>query len=210
MNLNLLTKAIFLGSLLVSIISVAQNQNDSLPQQEKTTAFKRHFSANMSGIIPISVGDNFASKGFDFKYGFDINFRGYLNNNVFVGLKFQHLRAEVKEKLLVGFYEYSNINSYFLVAGYRFSLKDKFNIEPYVGYGATVYNNKKQDLNFDDNANSFIMGSSFLYHISKHIKLSLTPEYRIDYTKIKTGRTLEDFFDTANFFNILVGIRFGY
>lgn len=207
----------FICSLLLftSVLSIAQTRKDTLTQVDDSGSNKRHFNAEISGVIPFAIGDNFASKGFNFRYGLDLSFRGYFNDQLFIGLKFQHFRAEVKDKTLIGFFEHSNVNSYFVMAGYRFDVYDNIYVEPYLGYGSSIYNNKKtsttfETIDFQDEANSLIIASSIVYKISKGINVFLTPEYRIDYTKIKTSQQRQSFFDKAKFFNILIGIRFGY
>lgn len=215
MCLSLLTKFVFGLLLFTSVLSIAQTQQDTLTQVDDSDSKKRHFNAEISGVIPFAIGDNFASKGFNFRYGLDLNFRGYFNDQLFIGLKFQHLRAEVKDKTLIGFFEHSNVNSYFVMAGYRFDIYNNMYVEPYLGYGSSIYKNKKtsttlETIDFQDEANSLIIASSVVYKISKDINIFLTPEYRIDYTKIITSQQRQSFFDQAKFFNVLVGIRFGY
>ena len=216
MTFNLLTRFYFLTLLLCTYVVNAQITTDSINSEKQTETQKTHLNLEISGVVPNAIGDNFASKGFDFKYGIDFNFKGYFNNNLFFGLRFQHLRADVKNTTLVGVFEYSNVNSYIASVGYRFEIFDKFDLEPSIGLGATIYNNKKTSTSFDDKidfndeATSLIISLPINYRLKRRISFFVKPEYRIDFTEIKTASSRQDFFDEAHYMNILIGLRIGY
>lgn len=200
---------------LSSHLAIAQSEKDSIQNIEDSKTPNRYFNAEISGILPFGIGDNFASEGMTFRYGFELNFKGYFNDHIFIGLKFQHLRAKVSETSIVGFFEHSNLNTYIVMAGYRFKINNNFNIEPYIGYGSTVYRNKKtsttlETVDFFDEANTLIFATSLAYKFSDNLSVFMSPEYRTDFTKIKTAPQRQNFFDKAKFINVLVGFRIGY
>lgn len=212
MNLSLITKLVCIVLLCCNALGFSQTSKDTLP---KTKEVKTHLNFEISGILPFAQGSNFASEGMNFRYGFNIGLKGYFNDNIFIGLSYKHLRAEVSDKSLVGSFEHSNVNTWQFIAGYRFLFNDILNLEPFIGYGTTVYRNKKTSttldtIDFYDEANSLIFGTSIAYKFSEYFSLILSPEYRIDFTDIKTAAFRQSFFDEAHFLNILVGIRIGY
>ncbi|NBC57003.1 MAG: autotransporter domain-containing protein [Bacteroidetes bacterium] len=213
MSLSLLTKTLIftISFCACSLLAQTSDTIDNKIKQSKT-----HLNIEFSGVVPIAIGNNFAADGMDFKYGLDFSFKGYFNNHLFFGLKFQHLRADVADVTLVGVFEHSNVNSYLAVGGYRFILDEQFNLETSLGIGATVYNNKKtsttfdEKIDFEDDATTLLFSTAASYEISKNLKVFIKPEYRIDFMQIDTAPIRQDFFDEAHFLNILVGIRFGY
>ncbi|RRO21900.1 outer membrane beta-barrel protein [Flavobacteriaceae bacterium 14752] len=213
MSSSLLTKTLILLFFINCWTFYAQT-SDTL--EIKTKESKTHLNVEFSGIVPIAFGDNFAADGMDFKYGLNFSFKGYFTDHLFFGLKFQHLRADVADQTLVGVFEHSNVNSYLAVGGYRFVLDEQFNIEPSLGIGATVYNNKKttttfdEKIDFEDDATTLIFSAAASYQITEQLKVFIKPEYRIDFMQIDTAPIRQDFFDEAHFLNILFGIRFGY
>ncbi|MGX1023569.1 hypothetical protein [Psychroflexus sp. MBR-150] len=213
MSLSLLTKT-FIFLFFIYCFTLQAQTSDTLENKTKQT--KTHLNVEFSGILPIAVGENFAADGMDFNYGLSFSFKGYFNDHLFFGLKFQHLRADVADETLVGVFEHSNVNSYLAVGGYRFILDEQFNIESSLGIGATVYNNKKttttfnEKIDFEDDATTMIISVATSYRITNQLKVFIKPEYRIDFMRIDTAPIRQDFFDEAHFLNILFGIRFGY
>lgn len=170
---------------------------------------------DVSFIVPFAVGDDFANKGLDFKYGLGANIKFYLQNNIFFGFGFQHLHADVFNNNLLGFYNSSNINTYFLEGGYRFHFNKRLRFEPYLAFGLTTYFNKRSSqslsvLNFRDNAFSFIISPSFKYRLNKNFMIFLKPEYRIDNMNIRVAPEIKDLFDNANYLNFAIGISFTF
>lgn len=166
---------------------------------------------DVSFIVPFAVGDNFADKGLDFQYGLGANLKYYFQNNIIFGLGFQHLHADVFNTNLLGFYDSSNVNSYFLEGGYRFYLNKRLRFEPYVGFGLTTYHNKRSSqalsiLNFRDTAVSFLISPSIKYELNKKFMVFLKPEYRIDQMNIRVAPDIEDLFDNVDYFNISIGM----
>lgn len=214
MHLNLPIKLLILVFALSPLKLSAQEAKDTLTG--KTQKTKTHFNIELSGIVPNAIGENFASEGLTFDYGLNFSFKGYFDDHIFFGLKFQHLRAEVTNTSLVGVYENSNVNSYIAEGGYRFILNDKFNIEPSLGIGLTVYNNKKtsssfnEKTNFEDDATTFLISTAVSYKLTQHLKVFVKPEYRLDFMQIDTAPSRQNFFDQAQYLNILVGLRIGY
>jgi outer membrane protein W len=197
----------FFFTALCSINSFSQtdSNNDSLDRNKVEV----HIDA--SYIAPVPLGDNFAKNGLNFEYGLNISINYYLKNNIFIGTGFQHLKADVVDANLLGFYNDTQLNSWVLSAGYKFYLNNNLRFEPYLGLGLTSYNNKRSDqtisiINFRDTAGSIIFSPSFKYILNKRFMVFLKPEYRIDNMNIRVAPEIENVFKRATYLNFLIGM----
>jgi hypothetical protein len=182
-------------------------------QQDKSSeTHKKHFEVHIdaSFIVPIPIGDNFANNGLNFQYGLGTDLRYYFKNNLFFGLGYQFLHADNVNSNLLGFYDDTNINSYFIGSGYRFYLNNRLRFEPYLALGLTFYNNKRNEeqlsiINFRDTAASIVISPSFKYILNNNFMFYVKPEYRIDNMSIRVDPILEDVFKRATYITLAFG-----
>ncbi len=179
-------------------------KNDSVNRND----FEFHIDPSFT--IPLPVGDNFAKSGLQFNYGLSLNFNFHLKNNIFFSFGFQHLKADVINKNLLGFYDDTQVNTFFITGGYRFYLNTRLRFEPYIGLGLTTYNNKRADqtlsiINFRDTAGTLIISPSLKYQLSKKFMVFLKPEYRMDQMNIRVDPEIDNLFNRASYLNLLIG-----
>ena len=195
---------IFLAFFSLNSFCQTDFKSDSLNQN------KFEFHVDASYIAPVTLGDNF-TKGLDFKYGLNLSLNFYLKSKIFLGMGFQHLKADVVNKNLLGFYEKTQLNSLFMLGGYKFYLTDNLRFEPYLSIALTAYNNKRSGqtvslINFRDTAGSIMVSPSLKYLLSKRFMVFLKPEYRIDIMNIRVAPEIDNIFKRATYLNFLVGV----
>jgi len=197
-------------------LTAQQNKIDTISEDELDNPDEIIF-LKVSYLTPNPIQNNFASEalGFNYGYNFDINYK--FPFQLLIGYKYQFMRAEPTEISLIGNYGRTNINTHGLNIGYKIDLAKRIDFEPFVTLAFTNYNNKKffssnyqNRINFRDTAYTLIFSSSVIYRISKLLSIFLQPDYRLDYTNIKTATEIQEFFSKAQYFNIQVGLRFAF
>lgn len=193
----------------MSALQITAQESD-----KKETIIDEYTSISLGLFLPMAIGDNFASKGMNFPYGFDINFDYHFRFKLFVGVRYQYLRGNPNDVSLVGNFDRTNVNLYGINLGYTFNINKKWNVQPVLTYGTTVYNNKKDfsgdgrgRIKFSDNAASYIISANLNYKLNTKVFVFFKPDYRIDSTAIKTADERQEFFDNAQFINFQIGLR---
>lgn len=217
MNSKLVFKVVFIF-FLGCIETYAQNeqsQNFNQSSQRETLTFTQ-----IGWLQPMSLGNNFASKGIDFNRGLDIQFNFYYDwLNLFFGVRFQNFSGEVTDTNRLGNYEKTRVNLYGVVIGYSFQMKNpKISIDPRFTLGTTVYRNNANFNtennyngnfiieNFRDTATTLMLSGTTNYKFTNNFAIYLQPEFRWDRMRIDAPEELSSFFSEAVFLNVTLGI----
>gem|GEM_PF-2292531 len=207
MKLNIKATILLLFLIPVLQLTAQESYQDEIILDEYTT-----ISAGL--FLPIATGDNFVSKGMNVPYGFDINFDYHFRFKLFVGARYQYLRANPEEVSLVRNFDRTNVNLYAINLGYTVNISDRWNIQPVLTYGVTTYNNKKDfsgdgrgRIKFSDDATSYLISVNLNYKLNAKTHLFFKPEYRLDSTEIKAADEIQQFFESAQFLNFQFGLR---
>jgi hypothetical protein len=217
MKLQLRIKLICFLFLSLFFSVYAQEENDKALNDEGLNSNEHIISIKLSGLALNPIGDNFANKALDFKYGYNLDLNYTLPFRLIVGFKYQFMRANPSEINLIGDYDRTNINTYGFNLGYLFQLSDKFELEPFFTIAYTSYHNKKDysanyggRIKFRDEATTILFSTSLNYHFSKTVSVFLQPDYRIDFMNVETASEIQEFFDRAAYLNVQIGVKFNF
>ena len=182
--------------------SFSQEENFKFPQDDHYGIFKIGY------VQPIGIGDNFANKSFTNSTGFDLEFSFNLFDTGFLlGLRYGNTYNKIKNRELTGGQD--KTNSYFIgpLIGYQFLARNDFRYTLSAGVGSVEYKNFFQDNVAKDSGSTIWISPEIDYHFNKHFGLFFSPTFQKDFLDIEAPEEIEDFFKTANYIKLQLGIR---
>tara|TARA_R110002049_G_scaffold6614_1_gene41402 strand:+ start:537 stop:1211 length:675 start_codon:yes stop_codon:yes gene_type:complete len=215
MNLTSIIKILLIFFLGFAQTITAQNDEDLAREiDDKSKSDKPYKSAIISyGVYkPYTTNKSFIGKGTKGDVGFKLGAQLFIYKRFFIGTFLSASFIDVTDSNLTGDYNRSQITSAYLEIGYEFSILEKLNLGLSIApIGIANYRNDIRDGRVkqqNDTANVTIYQAYLSYNFAGNFSVFIDYSFRSDKTKIKTASEIQDEFDTIQYHNIGLGLKF--
>ncbi|SDB47943.1 hypothetical protein SAMN03097699_1600 [Flavobacteriaceae bacterium MAR_2010_188] len=194
--------------LISSSIGFSQSETPVSDENENGNWDDDHYANFTVGLYyPIAFGDNFSSKALKHEPGFEIN--GFVNlgeSKLLLGLHYNQFSADVSQISLIGDYDRTRVTGIGPMLGYHLIRTKDWRIILSAGGGAVRYLNYKGTKQFSDSGTSFWVNPSIQYHVNKTLGAYFSTTYRYDRMQIEAPEEYRDFFKSAKYLNLSLGL----
>lgn len=173
-----------------------------------TSEFIFKTSLSMGAIYPIEFGKTALSEAHSSNIGFTATVGLIQYSGFTAGLGFDHVRYNVDDTQIIGVYESSIHNSYFITLNYEYPLTDKFSLTPSIGYGESNLAIRKGDKNRgSQDGKEFRLGSSLNYNFNDHNAICFSLLYVNNNYIVNANETVKDYFKKSNSIQLAIVYR---
>ncbi len=181
----------------------------SYGQEKKTKSIltlKPEFSLYV--IVPNNLGDNYLAKANKPDIGLGTNFNLVEAKHFQLGLGYDYISYSTTDISKAGNIRSSRYNSIYGLLGYDIKISNKFNLQPYLGFGSVNLNFKSGNKNFGhQSGNDFRIGFNVNYKLDKTIFAFAGLGYVSSNYDIKTAQEYISFYDNSQMLQINIGIK---
>ena len=170
------------------------------------------FSVELQGNTFSGIGNNFIADGLGTFTGFGAAVSGRFYKNFGLSLEYHKGFSEVKDVSVFGDLEKPSLTSFELLALYRYSATDKFDLEGNIGVASMKVDSKSvyRGAGFSEGGTALIIGAKALYSLTKNNKLYVIGSPRLYF--LSTSTTIDNpeadkYYSKATLFNLSLGLR---
>ena len=193
-------KSLFLALFLICQFVYCQTNTES-----KNSNIQFKISFNVGPIYPIEFGETALAKAHSANIGLTSSLGLLKYSNFSTGIGFDLINYSVDNKQIIGDYENSKHNSYFIFVNYDYEVSKLFSLTPTIGYGASeLVIRKDGKRRGKQDGKELRLGTSINYNFNKQNALCFSIMYINNTYNVKANESLQDFFSKSN--SIQLGI----
>ena len=191
-------KIILILTLLLFINSMAQKKN------------KNNFSISLTGIQPISIGNNFLAKGYEKSPAFALSMQYNSDSDIFIGLEYQNISKANVNSYWLGNFKYATSQNYILFGGYFHLLNEKIYLEHRLGIGITEIVHEGGLSRYKIDGKRILIGSKLNYKLNETFVAFSQLDFVYSYYDIEISGPEKSFYSTGLQLMPAVGIRVNF
>lgn len=192
-----------------SILLILFCLNLSYGQEKKTKPsliLKPEFS--FYAIVPNNFGDNYLAKANNPRIGIGANYNFIQVQHFKLGMGYDYISYYITDISKAGNIGSSRYNSIYGLLGYEIKLSNKFNLQPYLGFGSVKLNFKSGNRSFGhQTGNDFRIGGNLNYKLDKTVSAFFGLGYVSSNYDVKTAPEFVSFYDNSKMLQINIGIK---
>lgn len=187
------------NSLFLALFLICQFVYCQTNTESKNPNIQFKISFIVGPIYPIEFGETALAKAHSANIGLTSSLRLLEYSNFSTGVGLDLINYSVDNKQLIGDYENSKHNSYFIFINYDYEISKKLLLTPNIGYGASELVIRKDGKGRGkQDGKELRMGTSINYNFDKHNALCFTIMYVNNTYDVKANESLQDFFSKSN------------
>lgn len=189
-------------------LSGASLSQETVLDSIATPKAARSVNIEAAAVYPIYLGDNAASQAYQFDLGFNLGVMFHLSHPWYVMAAYQRNSFTVEDQALVGAYEKGAVNRARLLAVYRHSVSNQWQLSGTFGPGYVDFANRSQDEKFHDSGFSLCAGVEIAFTQIDFMDLYIAVDATADFLQTEASPQIEGFFHRAYALQPAFGIRF--
>ncbi|WP_179009267.1 hypothetical protein [Winogradskyella forsetii] len=208
-------KVLLILSLCLTSTVFSQNIDNINEETQDNSKLKETFKTAIItyGVHkPYTTDKSYIGRGTKGDIGFKLGAQLFIYKHFFIGTFFNATLIDVTDSSLTGDYDRSQITSAYLEVGYEFSILENFNLGLCVApIGYANYRNDIRDGRVrqqNDHAYISIYQTYLSYNFAGNFSVFIDYSFRNDKTKINTASEIQSEFDTIQYHNIGLGLKF--
>ena len=162
----------------------------------------------------LAVGDNYMNRSTGAALGFGANAYLPFFKSFYAKAGFNITYFNVSDNTFIGAVDQVNKKDVSIGLGYVYQINNRFSSSIDANYIDSVNRNKQSDLQgggtLKDNAEGFDLRLTVGYALSEYVFLTAFTKYDQLYYEIETGPSVSDYFESASFLHLGIGIKVGF